>query len=292
MTKSSPRSLLSERFPELYAQLAFERNARDFPIFDCTKITPSFQGLIWWECSQYGHQWLTTPRRRVYRGQGCPICVGTETLPGWNCLKSTFPEMFEQLHFAKNMEAGINVVYLAPKAPTKVWWQCQVDPDHVWQAQISARTGKGKSGCPKCRTFKTESEFRNLFDQSTNIAFDSGHIIAPRKLFKSPKVQIDIVNHEHKIAIEYDGRFTHGGNHLYKTTLENCLARDIDSTLAILNAGYTLIRIRNTPLIELDLTHPNLKQLPHKDHTDKMPTIEATITYLQSLGKSIHLTER
>lgn len=281
--------LLSEKFPEIYAQLHVALNRNYSPDVDIRKLTASSKQVMWFACPAKNHRYQTIVGTKAYYNSGCPICSGLYALPGFNCFRSQNKEMWDQLHLELNEADGINIYMLMPKAPTKVWWQCQVNPDHVWKARISGRTTGNKSGCPHCHTYKNEAEFLAIFNEKTNLTFEAGKIEAKRELFKSDKIQIDILNREHKIAVEYDGHWSHGGNKLYKTTLEECLARDMDSTKSILNAGYTLIRIRQTPLVHLSIEHPSLMQLPYNERHDKLPTLLESMTYLQSLSKGIHL---
>lgn len=290
----SPRKatkLLAEHAPDLYAQIPIllNNNPHWFPELDIPSIGCNSDIALWWQCPDCEHLWRNTVRNRYRHKSGCPYCTNRIIDPGFNCLQTVHPEIFQELHPTLNEEAGIDIERLAPKSNKNVWWQCSMDSEHIWQTKVYCRTSPNGSDCPKCHTFKTESEFRKLFNDATNLTFESGHIIAERELFKRNKVQIDIVNHEHKIAIEYDGHFSHGGNTLYKTTKEECFAKDTDSTQAILNAGYTIIRIRENPLANLALKHPDLKQLKYKDKSDKSETLQATISYLQTRNKPIHL---
>lgn len=285
------KRLLSEHAPDLYAEIVvwLTNDPYWYPDVDIPSLGCHDDVAVFWQCRDCNNRWQNTVLNRYRHKSGCPFCTNRIILHGFNCLKTIHPEIFEELHPTLNKEAGIDIGTLAPKSNERVWWQCPVNPEHVWQNKVYVRTSISKSGCPHCFIFRNEKEFRELFNTKTNIIFQSGHIIAERELFKRNKVQIDIVNHEHKIAIEYDGHFTHGGNTLYKTTKEECFAKDTDSTQAILNAGYTIIRIRETPLANLALKHPDLKQLKYKNRTDKAETLQAAIAYLQSRNKPIHL---
>ena len=61
-------------------------------------------------------------------------------------LANAFPELAKEWHPTKN--GGLTAFDVSPGSGRKVWWQCAVASDHVWDATISNRSS-GK-GCPYC----------------------------------------------------------------------------------------------------------------------------------------------
>ena len=61
-------------------------------------------------------------------------------------LAEQFPELIKSWHPDKN--ANLSPHEVAPKSHKRVWWIC--GKGHEWQARISSRTGKNKTGCPFC----------------------------------------------------------------------------------------------------------------------------------------------
>lgn len=48
---------------------------------------------VWWTCPDYGHEYDMDIVHRATRGQGCPYCSGRRTLPGFNDICTTNPEL-------------------------------------------------------------------------------------------------------------------------------------------------------------------------------------------------------
>lgn len=71
---------------------------------------------------------------------------------------SDFPELCSQIHPSRNGDT--DVLSLSAGSHKKVWWQCVVAKDHVWQTEVRLRTKKGY-GCPFCAGTKPSST-RNL----------------------------------------------------------------------------------------------------------------------------------
>lgn len=64
-----------------------------------------------------------------------------------NRLSTTYPEIAAQWHQSKNGDLTPDDVSFG--SGKKVWWQCLLVEDHIWQANISART-VGEQGCSCC----------------------------------------------------------------------------------------------------------------------------------------------
>ena len=100
---------------------------------------------IWWRCQKSAkHEWLARIQKRT-SGRGCPFCAGKKILLE-DSLLARLPNLASQWHPTKN---GV----LSPKdfglgSEKRIWWRCDEDPEHVWDAPINRRS-KG-SGCPFC----------------------------------------------------------------------------------------------------------------------------------------------
>ena len=66
---------------------------------------------------------------------------------GKELLINKFPEIAKSFH--PTLNGDLDVTKLATKSGRKVWWQCDKDQTHVWQAIIAARTSK-LTGCSFC----------------------------------------------------------------------------------------------------------------------------------------------
>ena len=79
------------------------------------------------------------------RGRKCSFCTGKRIGPK-NNLEFVFPEIAKEWHPTKN-KTKPNQHYSGETKP-KRWWICNIG--HEYQAPISYRTGKRKTGCPYC----------------------------------------------------------------------------------------------------------------------------------------------
>lgn len=192
---------------------------------------------VWWICSLF-HEWATVIADRT-RGYNCPYCSGQSVLAGFNDLLTTNASLAAQWHPTRN--GALTPAHVSAGASHKVWWIC--DFGHEWKAVISSRTGAG-AGCSKCSVRITEKSFLEAFIKLSGITFQSDRISLIRPSRKFDRAQIDILNENLRLAIEYDGQFSHGENALYKNTLKQKLAEDKETTQALVDIGYKVIRIR------------------------------------------------
>lgn len=107
-------------------------------------VTTGSDKKMHWKCKK-GHQWTATVSSRV-SGNGCPICANKKLLKGFNDLSARFPEIAQEWNYEKNN--GLTPEMVLAGAHKKVWWECS--KGHEWFADIHARTGKQKCGCPIC----------------------------------------------------------------------------------------------------------------------------------------------
>ncbi len=79
--------------------------------------------------------------------------------------KESHPELFSQVHATKNH--GISFHKLYTNSAKKIWWQCPINPKHVWRQAINARTKQRGYNCPYCSGRKTlrEESFGSLYPQ-------------------------------------------------------------------------------------------------------------------------------
>ncbi len=58
-----------------------------------------------------------------------------------------YPALCAQIHSELNENVGLDLVSYGSNL--KLWWQCPVAEDHVWQASVKSRAANGR-GCPFC----------------------------------------------------------------------------------------------------------------------------------------------
>ena len=104
------------------------------------------------------HVWKTAVGARATRKTGCPFCSrrSSRILPG-RSLSDRFPRIASEWHPTKNGSLTPDLVL--PGSDKRVWWQCQVNPDHTWINFVKCRTNRRSRGlCPFCRSVQAIDE--------------------------------------------------------------------------------------------------------------------------------------
>ncbi len=116
-------------------------------------VTAGSNKKVWWKCDKDNdHIWETVISNRTAKKQrNCPICVGKKVVKS-NCLATTHPQLAKQWHPTKN--GKLTPYDVVAGSGKKVWWKCYEGNDHEWNASISSRTGKIRSGCAVCAGYK------------------------------------------------------------------------------------------------------------------------------------------
>lgn len=226
-------------FPELPRQWDKEKNADKNPL----AIGFSDRVKIWWICDKESHGWQASVSNRT-AGHGCPYCGGTKVLNGFNDLATIHPYLEKDWDEVKN-KVSFGDSGVSKGSSKKVWWKCN-QCQHSWVAMVSGRAS-GK-GCPNCALGKTERGFAEAFSRLTGTDFSSSFIVGNRRLFKSGRIQVDAYSPCLNLVVEYDGEWTHGPKNPQGKSYEERLAEDADTSEALLNMGYKVIRIRENPL--------------------------------------------
>lgn len=141
---------LATTHPELAREWCFEKNA-------ClpTQVTRTCDEYVWWKCAECGFLWKQRVNARVHAGTGCPQCgyskkmqktIEQNVVKNKNDLKSRFPEIADEWDYEKN--GNLNPARISFGSNKKVWWICK--NGHHFEAWITDRTGKRKTGCPYC----------------------------------------------------------------------------------------------------------------------------------------------
>ena len=109
-----------------------------------------------WRC-EHGHEWDAVITSRTRSGSGCPYCSGRLPVPGVNDLATLRPDIAATLvdpSLATTVGVG---------SAKKLQWQCDVDPMHIWVAEVRARCGTNRqsgTGCPHCANRGERSDKR------------------------------------------------------------------------------------------------------------------------------------
>lgn len=257
--------------PELVSEWVDELN---YPLTPYN-VAPSANKTVWWKCAKDDrHIYQASINEKDNHKTGCSVCAGRTIIQGVNDAATRFPELIKQWHPTLNGELKFSEV--APTSHKSAWWICKIDPAHEWETKISSRTVQGSS-CPECSFWKTEHEFREIFKEKTGLKFVSGSV--PVKWNIRNSTQIDILNEEQKLCIEYDGLWSHGGLWFSPRSEEESLDRDVRKTKALLSAGYTVIRIRADGLLTVPVSDKRFFQTSFKEMEDKNPIVERCIEF-------------
>jgi len=103
-----------------------------------SSVAPSSNKHIWWQCStSRDHVWQATPDRRNGRNDGCPFC-SNKRVSKTNSLKHLFPQIATEWHPTKN--GSLTPEDIVAGSGRKVYWRCNKNQRHIWQAQVCNRT--------------------------------------------------------------------------------------------------------------------------------------------------------
>ena len=131
--------------------------------WDPSTITKGHDKKLSWKC-KFGHKWKANVYTRTGKMKvGCPVCANYKVLPGFNDLKTLYPEIAEQAFGwdASTIGAGNN---------NKFIWKCK--KDHKWEASADRRTGKG-SGCPTCSNYVVLIGYNDLLTTNPELAMQA-----------------------------------------------------------------------------------------------------------------------
>ena len=93
---------------------------------------------LWWQCTR-GHVWKDTAHHRM-QGRTCRTCAIAS-----RSLALRYPRIAKAWHPTKN--GTLTPRDVGAGSDCVVWWVCPKAPDHVWQAGVQYRIGRG---CPFC----------------------------------------------------------------------------------------------------------------------------------------------
>ena len=116
--------------------------------------------VVWWYMEYtnpdsgeiFPFEWQAEVRSRYRSHSQCPYLTGNAIWPGFNDLKTCYPEIAAQWHPERN--GNLTPDKVQPYTNLEVWWLFPYDDprtgrhfDFVWKASIKSRTAQ-KCGCP------------------------------------------------------------------------------------------------------------------------------------------------
>jgi hypothetical protein len=146
---------LGTRFPEI---------AKEADGWDPSKVAAGSRVKKKWRCSK-GHPYEAALYSRTGKNKkGCPICSNQQILTGYNDLATRFPEI------AKEAD-GWDPRIVMGGTHLKLKWKCI--QGHSYEAAVSSRVGKLKTGCAICAGKKILTGFNDLSTLFPHIASEA-----------------------------------------------------------------------------------------------------------------------
>ena len=164
----------------------------------------------WWLCEK-GHDWKVQIGNRTRQDSGCPYCANKKVWTGFNDLQTLNPSVAADWDYDKNESTPDKVL---AGSHSKVHWKCQFCGEK-WKTRIVDRTNG--SGCPKCK-----EEYHSSFPERI-IGFYLKEKFEVLQNYKISGMEVDVYLPEHKIAIEYDGKYYHDSERCRKREEEKCI---------------------------------------------------------------------
>jgi hypothetical protein len=244
---------LESRFPEVAKFWHPTKNK-----LKASEVGPASEQKFWWLCER-GHESLTRPDTKITKTGSFP-CRECEPInratpqPG-KSFADVYPDVARFWH--PTLNGDLKPTDVTPHANLYVYWIC--DNEHVTRALINSRASGFTCGeCHIGTKSKIEGVFRDAVRDTVLWDVPEGNARLLIPLRKRSNMQVDIAGvdkHGNKVAIEYDGEYYHSSVEKQKM--------DVEKTLALLNAGYKVVRVREHGLPHVTLSHPSLLQLNH-----------------------------
>jgi len=162
-SKHTPRkgNSILEQYPELIKQWHPTKNQQLKP----ENFSYGSAQEIWWQCEDNPeHVWSEAIVFRTKKNSiECKLCKLEA-----NSLEVNFPEVAAEWHPTANGE--LKPSEISQSSGQKVWWQCSINPEHEWDAQVRNRT-TNQSKCRDCA-----SEIRGHYSGYSDIIVDKKDI--------------------------------------------------------------------------------------------------------------------
>lgn len=144
---------LQSKFPEV---------AMEAYGWDPSSVSPYSTKERKWKCKN-GHIYQKKIAEQTQRITGCPACNGRQVFPGFNDLKSQFPDIAKEAY-------GWDPITVSAKSETKLDWKCNFG--HIYNSRVYGRTSKGLK-CPICSGQQLLAGFNDLQTKFPGIAAEA-----------------------------------------------------------------------------------------------------------------------
>ena len=194
-------SLLTER-PWIREFWDEERNGQPVEVLENEK--PNTHKKFFFRCKKCGYSFpKPIAPRDIDEALHCPECGDGKSreVTDRNCLAALFPQIAKEL--ADDLNEGITGWNIRPSYQERpLWFRCP-DHNHLYQAWVYNRTGRG-DGCPLCsRRKKTSFMEQAIFYYIKKCARDVRNNQTDRGS------SIDIILHDKQIKVEYNSLYYH-----------------------------------------------------------------------------------
>jgi hypothetical protein len=254
------------RYPELVAEFDLAANAPETP----ETLSDSSGKQVWWRCPMGpDHRWRARVSSRALHGHGCVFCAG-HRVSVTNSLAACCPQAAADLDPALN--DGLRGEQVTAGSGRVVTWACPNGFGHIWQTTVRSRVAAlaaGHGGCPQCQP-------RGVSQRQLAVASALAHALPGLSVDPRPPAitsqgrrwRPDITVAELHLLIEYDGVYYHRGREDH----------DTQKSAALRAAGWTVIRMRETPLPGL---HPHDMPVPIRNAAAADELVSALLEHLR-----------
>ncbi len=152
------KKTLAEAFPDIAKQWDYEKNGNLTP----DTVSSGSHMDIYWICPICHKSYKkkicnrTSPSRRNKESDKCPICLGRIIIPGYNSLKTKYPEIVE-----KEWDFNLNDIdpdTISSHTNKKYWWWC-LNGHPSYQSTPNNKISGTGGNCPRCSHQKLSPEF-------------------------------------------------------------------------------------------------------------------------------------
>ncbi|MFF5111509.1 zinc-ribbon domain-containing protein [Streptosporangium sp. NPDC000509] len=215
----------------------------DHPSKSWSDMMPGCGDVCQWRCRTCGNKWPSKMSARTSANQGgCPKCFDERNglpLPG-KSIAELNPEISRQ--FRRNLERpNRGPEQLRAKSKYLCEWEC--GNGHFWEAIVSDRTAG--NGCPKCTTrgkSRLEYGVAELVRSASRMRVALHHKV---QLTNGRYREVDLFLPDIPLLIDLDPSPGHG--------TPDAIQRDKRKTIALMESGYKIIRIRHHGLPSLGI---------------------------------------
>jgi hypothetical protein len=110
-------------------------------------VLPTSYERVFWQCPHHPtYAWQTQVRSRL-RARRCLACAGQIATPETS-LRARRPDVAARWH--PTLNGALTPDDVMPGSGRAAFWQCAVDPGHVWKASVSDVSTARRGGCPFC----------------------------------------------------------------------------------------------------------------------------------------------